>query len=183
MLSSASARTLSITFCWVRLLVLLSQIPNGWFQVLQALFKDSLKPSQARGVGCNPLPTDLQSDWFFPRSGELVCSCRVQLPPLGTTPSVPRFKWTLWFFSSSKWSPGAYLTTKTTLAWLKDWRAEANVNMHWQILVDAGWEPLPSPKLPTSLFHLLLGSHPFSRSCVYMSVRDTIKQSKSKCAT
>lgn len=99
------------------------------------------------------------------------CSCH----PWGQPPSAPRIKWTLWFLTSSKWFPWCYLTTKTTMAWLKDWKAEAHVNMHWQILVDAGSGPLPSPRPPTSHFHLLLESHPFSRSCVYMSVYDTIK--------
>lgn len=161
MLSSALARALSRTFCWVRLLVLLSQIPNGWFQVFQEFFKDGLKPSQAHGGGCNPSPDRSAVGLVLSQ----VRRAGLQLHSAAATPGdnpplSPDSSELCDFLAAVNDPPGGYLTTKTMLAWLKDLRAEAHVDMHWQILEGADWEPLPSPKPPTSPFHCCFKATP-----------------------
>lgn len=129
--------------------------------------------------GCNPSPNRSAVGLVLSQVRQLQSAAATP----GDNPPLPPDSNEVCDFSAAvNDPPGGYLTTKTTLAWLKDWRAEAHVNMHWQILVDAGWRPLPSHKCSSSHFHLLLESHHFPSSCVYMSVYDTIKQSKGKCA-
>lgn len=106
-LSCALARALGITFRRVRLLVFLSQIPNVWFQVLQAFFKDSLKPSQAHGCGggvcaCNSSPDQSAVGLVVSQDGQAGRQLQSPAAISGDNSPLPPSQVNFVIFSSSK---------------------------------------------------------------------------------